>query len=71
MMSLSGVTGASDQNLQSRLVNKVLEIVLTMFWRVANKWRQIFAEKYNFPMKNPTTTVASDLNQVKKARTLL
>ena len=61
MTSSSGVTDARDQSLEE---------FCNLFWQVAGKQRQIFAGKQNCPMKNWTKAVASDLNKVKKARTL-
>ena len=66
----SGVTGARDQSLESSQSDWSTKFC-KLFLRVADKHRQIFAGKENCPIKNWTKTVESDLNQDRKARTLL
>ena len=66
MTSLSGVTDARDQSLESSQRDRSKKFC-KLFWRVADKHRQIFAVLQNCPMKNWIKTVAYDLKQEKKA----
>ena len=67
LTSLSGVTGTRDQ---SRVQIEWSTKFCKLFFRVADKNRQIFAGKENCAMKNWTKAIESDHNQVKKAGTL-
>ena len=55
MTSSSGVTGARDQSLESSQSDSSTKSI-KLFWRVADKHREIFAG---------TATVASDLSKIK------
>ena len=71
MTSLRVVTCARDQSLEFTRSDWSIKFS-KLFWRVADKHMETFAAKQNLSdEKIPSPTVASDLNQVKKARSLL
>ena len=70
LTSSSGVTGARDQSLESSQSDWSTKFC-KLFLGVADKHRQIFSGKENCRIKNWTKTVESDLNQDRKATTLL
>ena len=68
-MSSGGVSSA--RNHSQEFTQSDWSKFCKLFWQVADKHRHIFAREEKCSLKNWTKTVGSDLNQDKKARTLL